>query len=105
MNNKYITEENKNNPITFKQINFLAWKLAEKEGDKKLYNKIKSALYSETFARVNDDSDKVRYNWAKRLKTSLLNHQVQKLIDAKRTPKRYLPTVTAKKVVKKVAVK
>jgi len=105
MSNKYITEENKNNPITFKQINLLAWKLAEKEGDKKLYNKIKSALYCETFKRLNDDSGKIRYDWKVRLKTSLLNHQVQKLIDAKKTPKRYLPTATIKKVSKKMAVK
>ena len=99
--NKYINDDNKNNPITHKQINLLAFKLAEKKGDKKLYNKIKSAIYCETFKRMNDDSGKVRYDFNSRLKSCLLNHQVQKLLDGKTVPKRYLPTV--KKAVKKTA--
>ena len=100
--NKYINDDNKNNPITHKQINLLAYKLAEKKGDKKLYNKIKSAIYAETFKRLNDYSGKVRYDFNIRLKSCLLNHQVQKLLDGKIVPKRYLPSEPkAKKAVKK----
>ena len=47
-----VCKEYKNNPITFKQINLLAWKLAEKEGDKKLYNKIKSFGNANEMAQV-----------------------------------------------------
>ena len=95
--NKCITSEKKDNPITHKQINLLAFRLAERKGDKKLYNKIKSAIYAESFKRENSDDGKIRYDFNSRLKSCLLNHQVQKLLDGKTVPKKYLPKVSKKK--------